>query len=128
MKNSRSSRVLFLYHELKAIYGDEIPELDLVIHESDTFRVDKPADLLAINPNGKVPAMKHGDIEMFESCAICLYLLDAFDKDHKLAPDILDFKSKLYLLSVYCAGKLKYSKSRFFANYHYMEKYVIERS
>ena len=107
MKNSRSSRVLFLYHELKAIYGDEIPELDLVLHESDTFRVDKPADLLAINPNGKVPAMKHGDIEMFESCAICLYLLDAFDKDHKLAPDTLDFKSKLYLLAVYCAGNLK---------------------
>ena len=104
MTNSRSSRVLLLYHELKAIYGDAMPELELITHPMDEFRKEKPADLLALNPNGKVPAMKHGDIEMFEGCAICLYLLDTFDVDHKLAPNTPDFKSKLYLLAVYCAG------------------------
>jgi glutathione S-transferase len=33
---------------------------------------------LAINPMGKVPALKHGDVVVTESAAICLYLADAF--------------------------------------------------
>ncbi len=33
---------------------------------------------LAINPMGKVPALKHGDVVVTESAAICLYLGDAF--------------------------------------------------
>ncbi|MBL8671522.1 MAG: glutathione S-transferase family protein [Alphaproteobacteria bacterium] len=34
----------------------------------------KRPDYLAINPNAKVPAMKHGDLTLFESMAINLYL------------------------------------------------------
>ncbi|HLW90735.1 MAG TPA: glutathione S-transferase family protein [Roseiarcus sp.] len=33
---------------------------------------------LAINPMGKVPAIKHGDIVVTEAAAICAYLADAF--------------------------------------------------
>jgi glutathione S-transferase len=33
---------------------------------------------LAVNPMGKVPALKHGDVVVTESAAICLYLADAF--------------------------------------------------
>jgi glutathione S-transferase len=33
---------------------------------------------LAINPMGKVPAIKHGDIVVTECAAICAYLADAF--------------------------------------------------
>lgn len=40
---------------------------------------------LAINPMGKVPAIKHGDIVVTESAAICAYLADAFPAA-RLAP------------------------------------------
>ena len=45
----------------------------------------KGADYLAINPMGKVPAIKHGDIVVTEVAAICAYLADAFP-DKGLAP------------------------------------------
>jgi glutathione S-transferase len=35
---------------------------------------------LAINPMGKVPALKHGDTVVTEVAAICLYLADAFPR------------------------------------------------
>lgn len=38
----------------------------------------KSAEYLAINPMGKVPALKHGDTIVTEYAAICAYLADAF--------------------------------------------------
>ncbi len=38
----------------------------------------KSADYLAINPMGKVPAIRHGDTVVTEGAAICAYLADAF--------------------------------------------------
>lgn len=38
----------------------------------------KSHDYLAINPMGKVPAIKHGDTIVTECAAICAYLADAF--------------------------------------------------
>jgi len=40
---------------------------------------------LAINPMGKVPALRHGDVVVTETAAICAYLADAFP-EAKLAP------------------------------------------
>ena len=45
----------------------------------------KGADYLAVNPMGKVPAIKHGDTVVTEAAAICAYLADAFP-DAGLAP------------------------------------------
>jgi glutathione S-transferase len=45
----------------------------------------KGADYLAINPMGKVPAIRHGDEVVTETAAICAYLADAFP-DAGLAP------------------------------------------
>ena len=45
----------------------------------------KAPDYLAINPMGKVPAIKHGDQVVTECAAICAYLADAFP-DAGLAP------------------------------------------
>ncbi|WP_156679166.1 glutathione S-transferase family protein [Sphingomonas profundi] len=45
----------------------------------------KTADYLAINPMGKVPAIRHGDTVVTEVAAICAYLADAFP-DANLAP------------------------------------------
>lgn len=38
----------------------------------------KAPDYLAINPMGKVPAIRHGDTVVTECAAICAYLADAF--------------------------------------------------
>jgi glutathione S-transferase len=38
----------------------------------------KAPDYLAINPMGKVPAIRHGDNVVTEGAAICAYLADAF--------------------------------------------------
>jgi len=42
---------------------------------------------LEINPNGRIPAMKDGDLRIFESGAIMLYLTDLYDKDKKFTYD-----------------------------------------
>jgi glutathione S-transferase len=49
----------------------------------------KGADYLAINPMGKVPAIRHGDTVVTEGAAICAYLADAFP-DKGLAPPLGD--------------------------------------
>jgi glutathione S-transferase len=38
----------------------------------------KAPEYLAINPMGKVPALRHGDTVVTEGAAICCYLADAF--------------------------------------------------
>ncbi len=41
----------------------------------------------AVNPMGKVPALRHGDVVVTECAAICAYLADAF-ADKGLAPSL----------------------------------------
>jgi glutathione S-transferase len=45
----------------------------------------KAPEYLAVNPMGKVPAIKHGEAIVTEAAAICAYLADAFPAA-KLAP------------------------------------------
>jgi glutathione S-transferase len=45
----------------------------------------KAPDYLAVNPMGKVPAIRHGDTVVTEAAAICAYLADA-SSDAGLAP------------------------------------------
>jgi glutathione S-transferase len=40
---------------------------------------------LEINPNGRVPALKDGDLRIFESGAIMLYLADKYDDENKIS-------------------------------------------
>jgi glutathione S-transferase len=49
------------------------------------FDALKTPEFLAINPMGKVPTLKHGDIVITEGAAICAYLAAAFP-DAGLAP------------------------------------------
>jgi len=53
-------------------------------------------DYLAVNPMGKVPALKHNDVVVTESAAICTYLADAFPKA-KLNVPIDDPRRGIYL-------------------------------
>jgi glutathione S-transferase len=53
-------------------------------------------DFLAINPMGKVPALKHGDVVITESAAICTYLADEFPRA-KLNVPVGDPRRGVYL-------------------------------
>lgn len=54
----------------------------------------KDAEYLAINPMGKVPAIKHGNVVVTETAAICAYLAETFP-EAKLMP-ITDEERGLY--------------------------------
>lgn len=49
----------------------------------------KASEYRAINPMGKVPAIRHGEVVVTEAAAICAYLADAFPQA-RLAPRIDD--------------------------------------
>jgi glutathione S-transferase len=67
---SRSSIVLWMLEELGEPY-----DVHLLSFSKGENRAP---DYLAINPMGKVPALRHGDAVITEVAAICTYLVDAF--------------------------------------------------
>ena len=75
---SRSSVVLWMLEEVGQPYDIKL----LRLSEGDNL---KP-DYLAINPMGKVPALKHRDTVITEVAAICTYLADAFPDKNLSVP------------------------------------------
>jgi glutathione S-transferase len=64
---------------------------------------------LAINPMGKVPALRHGDTVVTENAAICAYLADAFPQA-KLAPPPGDrLRGPYYRWMFFAAGPVEYA-------------------
>ncbi|MCE8016579.1 glutathione S-transferase family protein [Halomonas sp. MCCC 1A17488] len=60
---------------------------------------------LAINPMGKVPAIRHGDTVVTECAAICAYLADAFP-EAGLAPPLAE-RGAYYRWLFFAAGPLE---------------------
>lgn len=86
--NTRSGGALLLLEELGAEY--ELHLLDMKAGEQ------RKPEYLAINPMGKVPAIRHGDAVVTEQVAVFLYLADLFPQAG-LAPDIGDSLRGPYL-------------------------------
>ena len=71
----------------------------------------KAPAFLAINPMGKVPALRHGDTVVTENAAICAYLADAFPQA-KLAPPPGDrLRGPYYRWMFFTAGPVEYAVS-----------------
>jgi glutathione S-transferase len=69
---SRSSIVRWMLEETGEPYD---------VHLLNLSKGDNRApDYLAVNPMGKVPALKHGDVIVTEAAAICTYLADEFPR------------------------------------------------
>jgi glutathione S-transferase len=67
----------------------------------------KSPDYLAINPMGKVPAIRHGETVVTEAGAICLYLADAFP-EAGLAPPATDpARGPYYRWTLFAAGPIE---------------------
>ncbi len=69
---SRSSITRWMLEEVGEPYD---------IHLLSLSKGDNRApNYLAVNPMGKVPALKHGDVVITEAAAICAYLADEFPR------------------------------------------------
>jgi glutathione S-transferase len=95
--NTRSSAIVLLLEELGAPYQVHLLNQKTSEHHAPAY--------LAVNPLGKVPALKHGDAIITETVAIMLYLADAFPAA-KLAPAIGDPLRGPYLrwMTMYAAA------------------------
>jgi glutathione S-transferase len=85
---SRSSITRWMLEEIGEPYD---------IHLLNLAKGDNRApEYLAVNPMGKVPALKHGDVVITEAAAICTYLADEFPRA-KLNVPIGDPRRGVYL-------------------------------
>ena len=91
---SRGRTIRWMLEEIGQPYRTEL--LDY------TSTMKAPA-YLAINPLGKVPAIRHGDTVVTESAAICAYLVDAFPAAG-LAPALTDPKRGEYYRWLFVAA------------------------
>jgi glutathione S-transferase len=66
---SRGRIVRWMLEEVGAPYRTEVLQYGEAM---------KSPEYLAVNPMGKVPAIRHGDVVVTEGAAICAYLADAF--------------------------------------------------
>ncbi len=85
---SRSSITRWMLEEVGEPYD---------IHPVSLSKGDNRApDYLAVNPMGKVPALRHGDVVITEGAAICTYLADEFPRA-KLNVPIGEARRGIYL-------------------------------
>jgi len=93
---SRGRIVRWMLEEVAAPYRTEILAYETAM---------KSAEYLAINPMGKVPAIRHGKTIVTECAAICAYLADAFP-DAGLAPPLRD-RGAYYRWLFFAAGPVE---------------------
>ena len=67
----------------------------------------KAPEYLAINPMGKVPALRHGDTVVTETAAICAYLADAFPEAGLAPPPADRLRGPYYRWLFFVAGPLE---------------------
>jgi len=85
---SRSSITRWMLEEVGEPYDIHL----LSLNKGD----NRTPEYLAVNPMGKVPALKHGDVVITEAAAICAYLADEFARA-KLNVPIGDPRRGVYL-------------------------------
>jgi glutathione S-transferase len=93
---SRGRIARWMLEEVGAPYSTEILEYGTTM---------KSPEYLAINPMGKVPAIRHGDTVVTECAAICAYLADAFP-EAGLAPPPAE-RGAYYRWLFFAAGPLE---------------------
>jgi glutathione S-transferase len=66
----------------------------------------KTPEYLKINPMGKVPALRHGDVVVTETGAICAYLADAFPEAGLAPPPGDPLRGPYYRWMFFAAGPI----------------------
>src|SRR6201991_159288 len=91
---SRSFSALWLMEETGQAYERVLTDI--------TTGAQKKAEYLAINPMGKVPALRDGDATLAEAAAICAYVAERYP-EAKLAPALGDPLRAKYLYWLFFA-------------------------
>lgn len=98
---SRGRIVRWMLEEIGVAYETKILDYAMTM---------KSAEFLAINPMGKVPAIKHGSAVVTETPAICAYLAETFP-DAGLAPKTNEERAAYYRWLFFAAGPLELALS-----------------
>jgi glutathione S-transferase len=93
---SRTARAIWMLEELQVPYE--------LVPVSFIGESRKP-EYLKINPNGHIPALQDGDLTLFESLAINLYLARKYDKG--LWPKTVDGEARAYQWSIWAMTELE---------------------
>ncbi|RED16013.1 glutathione S-transferase family protein [Parasphingopyxis lamellibrachiae] len=93
---SRGQIVRWMLEEVGAPYEQVLLDYETTM---------KGDEFLAINPMGKVPAIKHGDAVVTECAAICAYLADSFP-EAELAPTA-DERADYYRWLFFASGPVE---------------------
>jgi len=94
---SRAMRALWMLEELAVPY--ELVKVDFA--DGGT----RKPEYLKINPNGHIPALQDGDVTLFESMAINLYLARKYDKG--LWPRTVEDEGRAFQWSVWAMTELE---------------------
>ncbi|HLQ88997.1 MAG TPA: glutathione S-transferase family protein [Xanthobacteraceae bacterium] len=95
---SRGRMVRWMLEEVGQPYRTEILDYETTI---------KAPAYLAINPMGKVPALRHGDTVVTECAGICAYLADAFPQADLAPPHGDRRRGPYYRWLFFAAGPLE---------------------
>jgi glutathione S-transferase len=97
---SRGRVVRWMLEEVGQPYNTEILDYATTL---------KAPAYLAVNPMGKIPALRHGDTVVTESAAICAYLADAFPAARLAPPPGDKLRGPYYRWLFFAAGPLEYA-------------------
>src|SRR6266436_3640853 len=95
---SRGRIVRWMLEEVGQPYRTELLDYDTTMKE--------PA-YLAVNPMGKVPALRHGDTVVTEAAAICAYLADVFPEAGLAPPPASRLRGPYYRWMFFAAGPIE---------------------
>lgn len=95
---SRGRIVRWMLEEVGQPYRTEVLEYGATM---------KAPAYLAINPMGKVPALRHGDAVVTEAAAICAYLADAFPQAGLAPPPGDRLRAPYYRWMFFAAGPIE---------------------
>ena len=95
---SRGRIVRWILEEIGRPYRTEILDYGTTM---------KAPAYLAVNPMGKVPALRHGDAVVTETAAICAYLADAFPEAGLAPPPGDRLRAPYYRWLFFAAGPLE---------------------
>ena len=95
---TRWNRPYWLLQEMGVEFEPIIIDPRLGEHQSEGFR--------KLNPNGKLPVLVDGDLVLFESLAICLYLVEKFP-EKKMLPEDPASRALAYQWMMFCATELE---------------------
>jgi len=76
----------------------------------------RKSTFLSINPNGKIPAIMHDGVAIYESSAIIIYLGETFGVEKGLFPSLGPARGEALRWIAWCAVSLAEATSRFLRN------------